>query len=154
MSENWQQGIHTLLRKSSVSFLATQGSDGPETSMAPYAVFNGLILLHLSSLAKHRHNIEQNSHIGLMICSPESELVSPLSLPRLSMQGDITDVCEERFVVAKEAYLKKIPDAEPLFGFADFRLFEFTPKQINWVGGFGKARMVSSMQWQELSRSN
>jgi len=150
MSENWQQGMQSLLSISSVSFLATQGSDGPETSMAPYAVFNGLILLHLSKLAKHRDNIEQHSRIGLMICTPESESGSPLSLPRLSMQGDIAAVSDEQLEAAKEAYLKKIPDAEPLFGFADFRLFQFMPRQINWVGGFGKARKVSLEQWRAI----
>ncbi|WP_018294430.1 HugZ family protein [Mariprofundus ferrooxydans] len=151
MSDSWQQGVGELLQKSRISFLATEGRGGPETSMAPYALHRGLILLHLSGLARHTANIEQHPQIGLMICTAESESHSPLALARLSLQGDVRRVPDEQLATARSAYLKHIPEAEQLFSFADFHLFEFTPAVINWVGGFGKARKISQQQWQQLS---
>lgn len=150
MSDDWQAGIQNLLKQSQVCFLATQGEQGPETSMAPYAIHHGNILLHLSKLAKHADNIESNPVAGLMICTPETMADSPLALPRLSFQGEVTPVSEKQLEAARKAYLKTIPDAGPLFGFGDFRLFQLTPSYIHWVGGFGKARKVSPEEWQEM----
>ncbi|PJA33712.1 MAG: hypothetical protein CO187_00910 [Zetaproteobacteria bacterium CG_4_9_14_3_um_filter_53_7] len=147
MSNDWQQGIEQLLSQSRVSFLATMGKHGPETSMAPFAIHNGNILLHLSKLAKHAANIENNPNIGLMICTPEAQASSPLALPRLSVQGEARLVPDERLASARAVYLKNIPDAEQLFSFGDFRLFQLAPAQIHWVGGFGKARKISLDQW-------
>ena len=148
MSDNWQQGVQELLNLSRTSFLATVGKHGPETSMAPFAIHNASILLHLSTLAKHTANIEKNPEIGLMICAPESQASSPLALPRLSLQGQVTLVSDDQLESARAAYLNHIPDSEQLFTFADFRLFQFTPTHINWVGGFGKTRKISPNQWQ------
>ena len=151
MSDSWQVEIQALLSQSRVSFLATQGIDGPETSMAPFAMHEGSILLHLSRLAAHTTNIEKSNEIGLMICTPERFGASPLALPRLSLRGQITPVSEEQFEAAKAAYLNCIPDAEQLFTFSDFRLFQLKPTSINWVGGFGKARKISLQQWCRIS---
>jgi len=151
MGESWQEGVQTLLSQSRVCFLATQGKHGPETSMAPYAIHQGNILLHLSRLARHTANIETSSAIGLMICTPETESSSPLALPRLSLQGEAVPVSEGQLAAAKAAYLQTIPDAEPLFSFGDFRLLQFTPAFIHWVGGFGKARKISLEQWHKLT---
>ncbi|GAV21149.1 pyridoxamine 5'-phosphate oxidase [Mariprofundus micogutta] len=150
VSDHWQQDIQLLLNRSRVSFLATQGQAGPEVSMAPFAFHHGKILLHLSRLAKHTINIERSPNIGLMICTPESQADSPLALPRLSLQGEINLVSDDQLESAKAVYLEKIPDAEPLFSFGDFRLFQFSPTHINWVGGFGKARKVSLKQWSMM----
>jgi putative heme iron utilization protein len=151
---NWAADIQTLLGQSKVCFLATQGQNGPETSMAPYAIHNATILLHLSKLARHTANIETNSSIGLMICTPEPAADSPLALPRLSLQGEATSVSDKQLDAARQAYLNAIPDAEPLFSFADFRLFQFTPSRIHWVGGFGSARKIAVSDWCALFAEN
>ena len=149
-NDGWQEGIQQLLKQSKVSFLATIGELGPETSMAPFAIYQDNVLLHLSTLAKHSTNIERQPGIGLMICTPETAGESPLSLPRLSLQGNVTVVPDEQLEVATKAYLRSIPDAEMLFSFTDFRLFQLSPSSIHWVGGFGKARKVSLQQWQGI----
>jgi len=151
MSENYPQEIQMLLHQSKICFLATQGEFGAETSMAPFALHGALVLSHLSSLAKHTENIERDANIGLMICTPETAGASPLSLPRLSMQGEITLVAEDQLQAAKAAYVQQIPDAEILFSFADFKLFQFSAARVYWVGGFGKARKVPLEQWQRLA---
>jgi len=152
-AESWQEGVQTLLSQSRVCFLSTQGNHGPETSMAPYAVHQGNVLLHLSRLARHSANIETSPDAGLMVCTPETATSSPLALPRLSLQGKVDLVSDEQLEAAKAAYLKNIPDAEPLFSFGDFRLFQVTPTFIHWVGGFGKARKVTPEQWRKLTHA-
>jgi len=150
MDANWQTEVKTLLSQSRIGFLATQGELGPETSMAPYAIHHGKILLHLSKLARHTTNIETNPSIGVMICTPETMEDSPLALPRLSLQGEVTPVKDAQLEAVRQTYLKAIPDAEPLFGFGDFCLFEFTPSHVYWVGGFGSARNISLEKWHSI----
>ncbi len=154
MADEWQAGIQSLLNQSRVCFLATQGEHGPEASMAPFAIHQGNVLLHLSKLAKHTANIGTNPTIGLMICTPETTADSPLALPRLSLQGEVMPVLNEKLNAAKQTYLKNIPDAEPLFSFADFQLFEMAASNIRWVGGFGKARSITTETWYKLMESS
>ena len=150
MSDNWHQDILTVLTSTHIAFLSTQGAAGPETSMCPFAINDDDILLHLSSLAKHTKNIKQHPQVSLMICTPESKNISPLALPRLSLQGSIQKTAERNTEVAKETYLAKIPDAEPLFSFSDFSLYQMKIHHVHWVGGFGKARKVSLETWRTL----
>jgi len=152
MSTDWQAGITTLLNQSRACFLSTQGELGPETSMAPFAVHHGTVLLHLSTLAQHSTNIKASPSIGLMVCTPETMESSPLALPRLSLQGEALPVADAQLEKAIAAYLQVIPDAEPLFSFADFQLFEVRPSHIRWVGGFGTARNISLEKWHSISR--
>lgn len=148
MAENWQEEVSQLLQQCRIGFLASQGEHGPETSMAAFAMYQGNILLHLSSLARHSKNILNQSHVGFMICTPEIEYQSPLALPRLSMQGKIELVPDTLLNVSKEIYLERIPDAEQLFSFADFKLFQMVPSDMQWVGGFGSARKIDVDHFQ------
>lgn len=149
MSDSWQVGVSSLLLQCRSGFLATTGEHGPETSMAPFAMYQGNIILHLSTLARHTKNINNDNHVGFMACTPENEGESPLALPRLSFQGVISPVPDMSFEDAKHAYLECIPDAESLFSFADFTLFYIAPLHIQWVGGFGSARKISVKSWHK-----
>ncbi len=150
MADNWQEEVSQLLQQCHIGFLATSGEHSPETSMAPFAMDQGHILLHLSSLARHSKNILNQPDVGFMICTPETEHQSPLALPRLSLQGKIELVPDALLSASKEIYVERIPDAEQLFAFADFRLFQIVPLHIQWVGGFGSARKVSIDTWNKL----
>jgi putative heme iron utilization protein len=142
--------IQALLKQTRIAFLATQGAHGSESSMTPFALHQGNMLLHISSLAKHTDNIQNYPNIGLMICTPDDVQASPLALPRLSLQGEAYPVPDERYDEAKQAYVKAVPEAETLFSFADFQLFECVPNYIHWVGGFGKARKIPLETWKSL----
>jgi len=146
----WQQDVITLLDCTHIAFLSTQGKSGPECSMAPYAIHDGNILVHLSSLAKHSQNISNSPEVGLMICTPESVDFSPLALPRLSFQGRVEQVSVHGLQAAKTAYLTKIPEAEPLFSFTDFTLYQYHMQQVYWIGGFGQARKMSLDTWRKV----
>ena len=150
MNNDWKADIQTLLSNTRIAFLSTQGDKSPETSMCPYAVFQGDIVLHLSGLAKHSKNLNNSNQAGLMICTPESPDNSPLALPRLSFTGHIETVSEAEQADYQKAYLQNIPDAEPLFSFPDFTLYRFKTRAVFWVGGFGKARQIPLETWKSL----
>jgi len=150
MNTDWKIDIQTLLTRTRIAFLSTQGDASPETSMCPYAVFKGDIVLHLSGLARHSQNIQNHAQVGLMICTPETPDSSPLALPRLSITGIIKAVSEEHQTACQQVYLDKIPDAEPLFSFPDFTLYTVQPEALFWVGGFGKARKIPLETWKSL----
>ncbi|MDQ7001491.1 MAG: pyridoxamine 5'-phosphate oxidase family protein, partial [Ghiorsea sp.] len=94
MSKDWKADIQTLLTNTRIGFLSTLAGDMPESSMCPYAVYQGDIIIHLSALAKHSKNIAKHANVGLMIYSPETPHSSPLALPRLSFTGNIEAVPE------------------------------------------------------------
>ena len=147
MSEDRKHDIITVLNSTNIAFLSTLGKMGPETSMTPFAIHQDNILIHLSQLAKHSKNIAANPRVSIMVCTPESSGVSPLALPRISLQGRATRVSEKNIAIAKATYLAKIPDAEPLFSFSDFELYQFDIHDVYWIGGFGSARKISLDTW-------
>lgn len=151
MAEDWKVGVQRLLEKSAVGFLATQGETSPETSMTPFAMDQGDILMHLSTLARHTKNIQRQTEVGFMVCTPESEADSPLALPRISFQGSVSLVPKTELEAAKAVYLSRIPDAEPLFEFSDFALFRLSVTDVFWVGGFGSARKIGLKTWKNNS---
>ncbi len=151
MSENtWKNDIQSLIANTHIAFLSTMGEHTPETSMCPYAVYKGDIVLHLSGLAKHSKNIQSNQNVGLMICTPETATNSPLALARIGFTGKIEPVPQAKQSVYQQAYLKHIPDAEPLFSFPDFTLYRIKVNAVHWIGGFGKARKVPTATWKSL----
>lgn len=152
--DDWQEAITLLLSQTSIAFLSTQGAKSPETSMVPYAIFQGDVLLHVSTLARHTQNIQTHPEVGLMICTPEQQATSILSLPRISLQGIAGKVPEQDMTEAKNTYLNHIPDAEPLFSFPDFVLYKISVHDVFWVGGFGAARKISQATWQQLFETN
>jgi len=151
MTGSWQEEISQLLQQCFIGFLASTGEHGAEASMAPFAIDRGNIILHLSQLARHSKNILNQPDVGFMICTPEIEKTSPLALPRLSIQGKVEPVPNAYLDASKEAYLKRIPDAEQLFTFADFSLFQIVVSHIQWVGGFGSSRKVTLASWNQLA---
>jgi putative heme iron utilization protein len=149
MAEDWRVGVQRLFDSSTVGFLATQGELTPETSMTPFAVDRGDILLHLSTLARHTKHIRERAQVGFMVCTPEAEADSVLALPRISFQGHIELLQETELEAAKAMYLARFPEAEPLFDFADFYLFRLCVTGVFWVGGFGSARKIGLETWRK-----
>jgi len=150
MGQATNRQIRDLLGGSRAAFLATAGESGPESSMAPFAMYAGNPLLHLSDLARHTKNLRACPQAGLMICTPEQDGESVLALPRLSFQGTVTEVGEEALAGARETYLQRVPEAEQLFTFADFRLLCLHVERIYWIAGFGSAREISLASWQQM----
>jgi len=133
--------------------LATAHDNLPLASYAAYvAEEDGGFLIHVSRLARHTVNLLENSHASLAISEADSGDGDPQRLARVTLQGAVIEVPRdsESYPQARAQYLKALPDAQQLFGFADFILFRFVVEQVRFVAGFGKSYTLSSETLQRL----
>jgi len=146
-----------LLEEHRWAALATIGMRGkPEASMVAYAVDEkrDALYLHLSQLAAHSRNLLRNPDASLVISETDGGEGDPQELARVSLFGRVT--CLERdeagYAEARLRYLHRLPTAEPLFDFADFRLFRFTIYTARFVGGFAQAHSYDAADLAESLR--
>lgn len=135
--------------------LASQGKNGqPEGSMVAYTFNETLseVYLHLSELAAHTRNLQQHPQASLIISECDNGESDPQQLARAIITGKVSrmEPADSSYDKARRQYLSRLPDAEPLFSFGDFRLFCFRPEKIRFVGGFAQAYTVRP---EELSGS-
>jgi heme iron utilization protein len=124
--------------------------------MVAYAVepdFSG-VLLHLSRLALHTRNMLHDARASLVITESDSGKGDPQTLARVSLHGGVMELSHESdaFSVACATYLRRLPEAEVLFGFADFVLFRLEAVDIRYVGGFARAYTVSGEQLKKMAK--
>jgi heme iron utilization protein len=136
----------SLLRTQPVASLATLHRGAPAVSMVPFALLpdgTGFVI-HVSQLATHTQDMLHNPAVALLVTAPLEAGGSPLALPRASVQGQARPCPPESpgYAQARQAYLAKLPDAEPLFSFGDFSLLVIEPDSLRWVAGFGRAMSV------------
>jgi putative heme iron utilization protein len=140
-----KERMRQLLLAQRWAALATlNGEHQPEASMVAYVVNESLseVYLHLSTLAGHTRNLARQPRASLVITEcDQGDNSDPQQLARASLSGS-TSVIEygsEGYDKARRHYLERLPDAEPLFDFADFRLFRFSIARLRFVGGFAQA---------------
>jgi hypothetical protein len=143
-----------LVRKRRTAALGTLRAGAPFVSMVPYALApdGAGFIVHVSELSAHTKDMLADAHVGLMIAGSEDGDESPLALARVSVQGlaqRIASGAPERAGL-KAAYLARFPDAEPMFGFADFALFLIRPESARFVAGFGQAHSLSGASMMRL----
>jgi putative heme iron utilization protein len=137
--------------------LATVDEKGqPQASMVAYVPepgFNG-ILLHLSQLAAHTRNLLESPWASLAIAEPDSGERDPQTLMRASLEGAVDPIARDsdEFLVCKQQYLARLPDAEQLFGFGDFMLLRLQPQSVRFVAGFGRAFSFSGSDLAGLDK--
>ena len=136
--------IATMLKQHRWAALATVDGEGlPAASMVAYALDDerGCLYLHLSGLAAHTKELLKQPVAGIVISERDAGEDDPQQLARLSLRIRCEELARESagYLSAKECYLKRLPDAEQLFGFADFKLFQARIEGARFVGGFGQA---------------
>ena len=136
--------LASLLRTQRWAALATLGlKNKPEASMVAYAVDENLdaVYLHLSQLAAHSRNLQQNPDASLVISETDTGEEDPQQLARVSLYGRVTPIPTDEpvYAKAKDCYLGRLPTAEPLFDFGDFHLLRFEIYTARFVGGFAQA---------------
>lgn len=144
-----------LIRSQRWAALATLSEEGPLASMVAYVPEPGFggFLLHLSRLAAHTRNLLHDARASLVITQPDSGEGDPQTLARASIQGRVTVLSRdsEAFATARAAYVHRLPESEPLFGFGDFMLFRLQPTEVRYVGGFARAYTLSGGQLQKMA---
>lgn len=136
--------VRRLLRDHRWAAMASLGEkQWPEASMVAYALNEACseAYLHLSELAGHSRNLRRQPQASLVVSECDNSGGDPQQLARAMLLGRVTvfDREAEGYAEAKRRYLQALPEAEPLFDFADFRLFRFRIERIRFVGGFAQA---------------
>ncbi len=97
--------------------------------------------LHLSRLALHTQHLLADPHVSLFIAETDGPGKNPFELRRLNLQGEAVllppDAPSYRDI--KERYLLRFPQAEMMFGFGDFALWELRLEDAHFVLGFGQS---------------
>lgn len=145
-----------LVRTRRTAALGTLRAAAPCVSMVPYALAadGSGFLIHVSTLAAHTKDMLADARVGLLISAPEDAAATPLALERVSVQARAAKIAADAAGIAalRAAYLARFPDAEPMFGFADFALFLLRPESVRFVAGFGQAHSLSAETLTEILR--
>jgi putative heme iron utilization protein len=141
-----------LLRARTTAALGTLRAGAPCVSMVPYAIAGGGFVIHVSTLAAHTKDMLADARVSLLVAEAEDGGKSPLGLARVSVQAAAEQVKTDspRLTEFRTSYLARFPDAEPMFGFADFSLFLCRPVSARFVAGFGEAHSLSAESMAQL----
>lgn len=151
-----QLSLRELLARRRCAALATQGADpgvdgalpAPQLSMVPWAwdAQFACFVLHVSGLAAHTRAMERHPAVSLLVCAPESEGEAVHALERVAIQGVASTPPPDSVLGqgARQAYLQRFPEAEPMTELGDFRFVCITPTLARHVAGFSAARDVSA----------
>lgn len=132
-----------ILRNTRVAALATLRDTKPRISMVAYiaAPDFSAFYIHVSKLAQHTMDMQNNKYVGLMISETDDGRADPQTLARLSMHGaaEFLYPGEPGYTPIKDLYLGRFPESLPLFSLDDFGLWRIVPKGARYVAGFTKA---------------
>lgn len=143
------QALRRLLQSQRVAALGTLADDGtPLVSMVPFAIepTTGSLVLHVSGLAAHTGNLLARPAVSLLVMQAEVGGEPVHALPRVTLQGQARalDAGGPRHTAAREAYLSRFPEAEPMTALGDFRFVDIEVQAARQVAGFGAARSLDA----------
>ena len=154
MNAELTERLAQLLRVRTTAALGTLRAGAPFVSMVPYAIAedgSGFVI-HVSTLAAHTKDMLADARVSLLVAEAEGGGKSALGLMRVSVQAAAERLAPDapRLNEFRAAYLARFPDAEPMFGFADFSMFLIRPVSARFVAGFGQAHTLSAESMQRL----
>lgn len=154
MNAELTERLARLLRARSTAALGTLRAGAPFVSMVPYALAAEGFVIHVSTLAAHTKDMLADPRVSLLVAEAEGGGTSPLGLARVSVQATAERIAPEslRLKEFRAAYLARFPDAEPMFGFADFSMFLIRPVSARFVARFGQAHSLSAESMAQLLR--
>lgn len=162
-SQDVQQAWSVLVEEVRTAALLTLRNGRPFGSHVPY-VF-GLdwtrAYLHLSRLALHTQHLLDDPRVSLFIAEPDGPEKNPLALRRMNLQGEVAIFSPDApmYDEIKQRYLERFPQAEMMFSFGDFSLWELRLAEAHFVLGFGQAFLSTAAtpaRWvhQKVERSS
>lgn len=151
MNTTQAEAMRQLLQRQEVAALGTLHNGEPFVSMVPYALVplgRGFVV-HVSRLATHTRDMETHAGVSLLVMDERTPDVPPQALPRVTVQGQAQRCAPGAplYEAARQAYLARFPDSEPMFDFADFSLFVIEPRSLRVVGGFAQAWSVTGADY-------
>jgi heme iron utilization protein len=138
--------LRQLIHGRMIAALGTLHQRVPFVSMVTFAVAtNGDLILHVSRLASHTHDMLDEPEVSLLITESEASAKMPQALARVTVLGraQMLERDSPKHIDAREVYLTRFPDAAPLFEFADFNIFVIKPVSARVIAGFGQAVTIT-----------
>ena len=147
-SEDVQEAWSALIEDTRTAVLLTLRDGRPFGSHVPY-VFGSdwtRAYLHLSRLALHTQHMMTDPRVSLFIAEADRPGKNPLALRRMNLQGEATILLTDALSYddIRKQYLARFPQAEMMFGFGDFALWELRLDDAHFVLGFGQAFISSA----------
>jgi len=137
--------------------IATLNDGAPLASMVAYASEPGLdgLLLFLSGLSLHTRNLAADPRASLVVGDPDPGSDDPQTLPRVSLQGRVTEISREArgFPAAWARYVARFPEAAPRLELGDFVLLRLVVEEARYVGGFARAVTLGGDRLREAGRA-
>lgn len=143
------RALRNMLNTQRVASLGTINAEGgPFVSMVPFAIEPdaACLVIHVSLLAPHTRNLLTNPAVSFMVTQPEVAGEPVHALPRVSIDGTAARLQPESpaWQAARNVYLARFPDAEPMTHLGDFNFVAIYPQSARQVAGFGTARPVEA----------
>lgn len=141
-----REALTDLLTRTRIATLAVLVERRPYAGLVPFAMLEDWkgALIHVSRLARHTSGLESaggEARYSLLVHATDpGPPASVLALPRMTLEGPANwiESGEESYDAARATYLKKFPDAEPIFSLGDFRLCLLGFERGRYVAGFGR----------------
>ena len=135
-----------LIRKERVAHLGTLRGGAPMVSMTLYlpAPDFSLFYVHVSRLAWHTQDMEQDARVALSIAETDDARADPFTLTRVTIRGEAVDM--KKNLSMKDRWLKRFPEQAINFTLADFSFWRITPRDARFVAGFGRIHNISATE--------
>ena len=121
-----------------LSTISVEKAGFPFGSLTPYCLDkNGEVIILISDIAEHTHNIKQDPKVSLTI-------VEDANTPNIQTRGRITylgyaqPIAEYEFDEILELYCRIFPDSRRYFETHGFHFYRIQLHVIRYIGGFGK----------------
>ncbi|MDI1244727.1 MAG: pyridoxamine 5'-phosphate oxidase family protein [Rhodoferax sp.] len=151
------RALRALLNSQRIASLGTLNAEGgPFVSMVPFAIepSAACLVIHISLLAPHTRNLLSSPAVSVLVMQAEVAGEPVHALPRVSMDGTAARLQPDSpsWLAARQAYLARFPEAEPMTQLADFSFVAIYPTAARQVAGFGTARPLEADELAEVLR--
>jgi len=116
----------------------------PFGSRVPYTLDqNGKVIILISALAQHTHNIQADKRVSLTLWQESDEESDIQQQPRLVYLADAEPLSENEDH-AFEHYFQDYPETQDYYQNLDFEFYRLNPVKLHLVAGFGRVKWFSS----------
>ncbi|MDX9991892.1 MAG: pyridoxamine 5'-phosphate oxidase family protein [Anaerolineales bacterium] len=111
--------------------------------------------IHISRLAQHTRDIDNDPSIGLMMMEPDQGAGDPQQLSRVSLLGRAFKISggDSDYQQACSLYLERYPTTAPYFTFSDFRMYRIKIESGRFVAGLAKAINLTAEDLKQASQA-
>jgi len=132
-----------LLAQTRAAALGSINSDGSPlvTLVAVATTEDGAPLLLLSQIAAHTQNLLREPRVSLLI-EGTSDDDDPMTVRRLSLNGQIVALDEDQIISAKPRFIEKHPGSVAYDTELDFHYYRLAIESARFNQGFGRFRKL------------